>query len=124
MNGNKYFFDTNAIIAYLKGNEFIDNTILDAVWIGTSVICIIEFLSFPELTDEDALLLNTFLSRIEVIGISDNLFFLKSHATFKAESRLKLPDAIIAKCAIQRQATLISNDKHFQNINPLTLLRF
>lgn len=124
MSGNRYFFDSNAIIAYLKGNEFIGDSILDAAWIGTSVICIIEFLSFPNLSDEDLLLLNIFLSRIEKIGISDNLYFLKDYAAFKIQSKLKLPDAIIARCAIQRQATLISNDKYFQNINGLSVLQF
>ena len=69
MNGNRYFFDTNAVIALLSGNKTIEEKL-------------------------------------------------------KIESKLKLPDAIIAGYAIQNQAILISNDRHFEGINKLSLLRF
>src|SRR5215217_8116668 len=124
MNGNRFFFDTNAIIAYLGGNTNIQEAIANASWIGTSVITVIEFLSFSELSNNDLLLFNIFLNRIEVIGISNNLGFLEALAIFKLESKLKLPDALIAGHAMQLQATLIFNDKHFQNINKLSVLRF
>jgi predicted nucleic acid-binding protein len=124
MNGTKYFLDTNAIIALLKGNAFIHAAISDADWIGTSAICVIEFLSFPQLSDEDVEIFNAFLRRIEVIGISNDLPFLAYLAVFKSEKKLKLPDAVIAATAIYKNATLISNDKHFQNINKLSVLNF
>jgi predicted nucleic acid-binding protein len=124
MNGNRYFFDTNAIIALLNGNSFIDKTISEAEWIGTSVICIIEFLSFPHLTLTDKNILFIFLQRIHLLGLSDELSFLEMLASFKIESRLKLPDSVIACLAIQNNAVLITNDQHFNNIKNLSVLHF
>ena len=37
---------------------------------------------------------------------------------------VKLPDAIIAACALEEQATLISNDAVFPRINGLSLMTF
>lgn len=108
MSGIKYFLDTNAIIALLAGNRFIETKLKDAGWIGTSVIAVLEFLSYPDLSFEDELAFYLFLERIEVVGISSNIGFLESLATFKIESKLKLPDALIAGYAIQYQATLSS----------------
>jgi len=42
----------------------------------------------------------------------------------RSSYKLKLPDAVIAATAIYKNATLISNDKHFQNINTLFVLSF
>jgi hypothetical protein len=125
MNGIKYFFDTNAVIALLSGNTFLEKTLNAADWIGISAISVIEFFSFPNLSLKDKLLFNTLLDRVEVIGISaSNIGFLEDIAAFKIESKLKLPDAIIAGYAIQNQATLISNDRDFEGIKKLSLLKF
>lgn len=125
MNGNKFFLDTNAIIALLSGNTSIEKELSGADWIGVSVISVLEFMSFPGLSFNDNLLFVAFLKRIEVIGIhGDDLVFLEALAGFKSENKLKLPDAIIAGYAIQNQAILISNDKHFESIKKLSLQKF
>lgn len=124
MNGTRFFFDTTAIIAYLGGNMPIQEAISNASWIGTSVIAAIEFLSFSKRSDNDLSLFYIFLNRIEIVGILNNLAFLETLAVFKSESRLKLPEALIAGYAIQLQANLISNDKYFQNIRKLKVLHF
>ncbi len=124
MNGTRYFFDTNAIIAFLKGHSFIQQAIDKADWIGTSVISVIEFLAFPQLNAEDQSLFYKFLQRIEVVELAADLSFLESIAMLRRENKLKLPDAVIAGCALQQKATLITNDKHFRNIESLSLLSF
>jgi len=53
MNGNRYILDTNAVISLLKGNNFLLNIAENAEWVGISIISYIEFLAFPELSDED-----------------------------------------------------------------------
>ncbi len=125
MNGNRYFLDTNAIIALLQGNESIKKILSTADWIGTSVISVLEFLAFPDLSAKDKLLFFNFIERIELIGIkSDDLNFFENLASFKKESSLKLPDAIIAGYTIQNQSILISNDNHFSGIDKLSLQKF
>jgi tRNA(fMet)-specific endonuclease VapC len=125
MNGNKYFLDTNAVIALLSGNNVLEEKLNAADWIGISVISILEFLSFPSLSANDRSLFTTFIKRIEIEGISNNdIGFLETVAAFKATSKLKLPDAVIASHAIQRQATLLSNDWHFEGIDKLLLQKF
>ena len=79
MNGNRYFLDTNAIIALLQGNESIKKILSTADWNGTSVISVLKFLAFPDLSSKDKLLFFNFIIRIELIGIkSDNLDLLES----------------------------------------------
>lgn len=124
MNGIRYFFDTNAIIALLKGNYSLEKKIPQAESIGISVISIIEFLSFPNLSRKDKGSFGIFVSRVTVVNISDGLGYFESVARFKLENKLKLPDALIGYSAIENGATLISNDKHFQNINSLSVLTF
>jgi hypothetical protein len=69
MNGNKYIFDTNAVISLLKG----DNTLLEisekAEWIGISIISCLEFLAFPDMPSDDKALFESFIGRVDVIGL-------------------------------------------------------
>lgn len=46
MSGNRYLLDTNAIVALLQGNKRIIQLLLNANWIGISIISQIEFLVF------------------------------------------------------------------------------
>ena len=125
MSGTKYLLDTNAIIALLSGNKSIEEILSNADWIGVSVISVLEFFSFPNLSVKDRLLFYTFLARIEIVDLSSSDFtYLENITLHKVESGLKLPDAIIACTAIQKEATLISNDEDFKSINTVSLFRF
>ncbi|MFN2457954.1 MAG: PIN domain-containing protein [Chitinophagaceae bacterium] len=116
MNGIKFFLDTNAIIALLNGNTTIEQNLSEALWIGTSAICVLEFLSFRSLLKEDKIIFDIFLKRIEVIEVPEEIPTLKKIASFIQDTRLKLPDAIIAAQAIQNNTVLISKDHHFNRI--------
>lgn len=124
MSGTKYFLDTNAMIALLDGNQVIEKTLLSATWIGTSVLCIIEFLSYPDLSETDRILLYKLAQRIIVIPIENDIVLLEQIANFRSQTRLKTPDAVIAANAIANDAILFSNDKHFKNIPNLSVLKF
>lgn len=125
MSGTKYLLDTNAVIGLLSGNEALEQTLSKADWIGISAISVIEFFAFSGLSSADKLLFTTFLSRVEILEVpSTDINFLESIAAFKLDSRLKLPDAIIASFAIHHEAVLVSNDKGFTNITKLSLLTF
>lgn len=126
MNGSNYFLDTNAIIALLNGNKVIENAIYNASWLGVSVINIVEFLSFGNLTLNDRSIFEIFLQRVFVINLSfeATIDIIDTAATFRMSYKLKLPDAIIAASAIIHDAVLISNDKEFSNIPNLPILTF
>lgn len=125
MNGSRFLFDTNAIIALLKGNSFLDNLLFKANFIATSVINILEFLSFSEMTDIDRKIFNEFISRITIINLSDNhTGLIETIAGIRIATRIKLPDAIIAGTAISINAILLTNDKGFSNIPKLQIHSF
>ncbi|RPD50703.1 PIN domain-containing protein [Paracnuella aquatica] len=124
MNGNKIFLDTNALIAYLQGNQNLFSIFRAATWVGTSAVCIIEFLSFSKLPDEDERLFKAFIREMEIISVPNDIQELQLLADFRKSNQLKLPDAIIAAQAAASGATLVSNDKHFNNIPGLNLLQF
>ena len=124
MNGIRYLLDTNAVISLLKGNEFIEQQLISSNWIGLSVISILEFLAYPLLSSNDRTLLKKLINRVEVIGIVNDFNTLEYIASFKKRTRLKLPDAIIAATAMQQQAILITNDKHFTNISSLQTITY
>ncbi|MDQ6609181.1 MAG: PIN domain-containing protein [Bacteroidota bacterium] len=124
MSGSKYFLDTNAIIASLNGNTVVEEVLQSATWIGTSVICIIEFLSYRDLSDSDRALLYKLVQRIQVIQIENDMIVLEKIANFRMQTSLKTPDSIIAANAIANNAVLISSDDHFKDIKRLTVLKF
>ncbi len=95
MSGNKYLLDTNAIIALLDGNTIITNKLDSAYWVGTSVLCIIEFLSFSNLSASDKILLYKLTERITVIPIENDIALLEHIGDFRAQTKLKTPDAVI-----------------------------
>ncbi|NET62586.1 MAG: type II toxin-antitoxin system VapC family toxin [Symploca sp. SIO2E6] len=94
MSGNRYLFDTNAIVALLKGNAQLVKLAKNADWIGISVISQIEFLAFSGLTQNDCQLFQEFLQRIEVIDLrSTDTGLIEKIIEIRQQFRLKLPKA-------------------------------
>lgn len=125
MNGIRYVLDTNTVIAMINGNDQLLQKIRNASFVGLSIISVVEFLSFSGINEDDKRLLMELISETDVINLHiNNVDLLDIIATVRITYRLKLPDAIIAATALYEEATLIYNDKHFQNINGLTLLTF
>ena len=125
MSGNKYFIDTNAIIALLNGNKKIEETLNNAQWIDVSVISVLEFLAYPTISPSDIKLFNRFLERIDVIPIMNNdIEWLMQLAKFKSENNLKLPDAIIGAYSVKHECILITKDKKLAGVKSLRVLDF
>jgi tRNA(fMet)-specific endonuclease VapC len=125
MSGTRFVLDTNTVIAMINGNEQLLQQTHDANFVGLSVISIIEFLAFSGINQEDKELLFELIHETEVVNLHMNdTNLLNTIADIRVTNKLKLPDAIIAATAIYKNATLISNDKHFQNINGLSVLTF
>lgn len=116
MNGTRYILDTNAIVALLKGNPTLLNLTKDADWIGISIISYIEFLAFPDLSDEDISLFNTFIERIEIVGFNKNdKNLLEKTINLRKTYKIKLPDSIIISTAFINNAKLITEDKRLSS---------
>ena len=113
MNGKRYFLDTNAIVQLLSGNRDLLNILSDAVYVATSIICELEFLSFPGLSDEDRLLFQRFLARVDVVDLCSGDDMLKGKVlALRAEKKLKLPDAVIAASSAVHACILLTAYSH------------
>ncbi len=115
MNGKRYLLDTNAFIQLLSGNDSVRAIIDDAEFLSTSVICKLEFLSYPKLDTETRNAFMQFLSRIHVYDVlSSNDALMREAVSMRIECGLKLPDAVISATALVNGCAVISNDEHFQ----------
>jgi predicted nucleic acid-binding protein len=114
--------DTNAVVSFLAGNRELSVKMENAEYVGISIITYLEFLAFDGLTDSDRDCFATFCKRvhIEPLTIDDNSL-LQQALDLRSNYRLKLPDAIIGATALSRNATLITNDSHFNSISSLTV---
>jgi len=91
MSGKRYLLDTNAIIQLLSGNQALLEIVNAADYVATSVICEIEFLCFPNLSDMDRTLFDKFRAKTEIVDISTNDGQLKNKvAELRSVKRIKL----------------------------------
>lgn len=122
MNG-KFILDTNAIITLLKGNFDLLKLTENADWIGISIITFIEFLVFPDISDEDKKLFNIFSERIEIIAIDkSDQEMIDTIILIRRKYKLKLPDAIITACALANKAKLVSADKALSAVKEIEII--
>ena len=120
MNGDRYLFDTNAVIYFLRGETDLTPQLSKASWVGISIISFLEFLSFPKLTEADQSLFHSFVNRLTIVGlenIDDPL--IEKAIEIRKTYKLKLPDAIIAATSIINDSILVSADRSFQIINDI-----
>ena len=122
MNGKRFFLDTNAVVQLLSGNTELLNTLEGAAYVATSVICELEFLSFPGLSEKDKQLFQSFLTRISVIDVCTGDVQLKERIQdLRREKMLKLPDAVIAASAAVHACLLVTADKHLLKLPGLAV---
>lgn len=107
----RYVPDTNALI-YLLDNRLAQP--FPSGQFGYSVITEIELLSWPKMqpkTEGDCRDLLATMHRIEL-----DAPIRETTITLRREHHLKLPDALIAACAIHFDAVLLTNDQRLSNI--------
>jgi len=122
--GSQYLLDSNVIIGYLRG-KLPDSgmkavsAIVDQIP-NISVISQIEILRFND-TPENEAILNNFVAKSVVHPLSSGVV-LRTIALCK-QSKIKLPDAIIAATAFVEDLVLVTrNIDDFKNIAGLELL--
>ncbi len=129
--GERYLIDTNAFIDYLvelmpsNGLDLMDN-IFNSGSIITSVICHIELLGF-QVSEVHLQNIRNLLLIAEVIPLVESTI-IETAIRVRRETKIKLPDAVIAATALFRDLTIVSrNEKDFgrvqglKYINPHTL---
>jgi tRNA(fMet)-specific endonuclease VapC len=124
MNG-RFLLDTNAVIALLRGEKSMIDTLIAAEWIGISVISELEFLGFRGISPDDEALFGLLKNKIDVIGLSpSDQSLLEKIILVRRTGGHKMPDSIIAATAMEHQATLLTRDVGFSKITNLVTQNF
>jgi len=124
MNG-KFIIDANVVIDYLRGKNNLLFQLMDNEVVSISVIVIGELIFGAENSVQIKKHLSQveeLLSKVNIVGIDYET--AKIYGKIRADLRKKgtpIPenDIWIAAIAIQNNFTLITNDRHFANINLL-----
>lgn len=117
MSGERYLLDPNAVIAVLRGNTTLLERLREAEWVGISILTQIEFLAFPDLSEEDKQYFNQFLEHLDVVGLDRTQTELVNRIIkVRKQHRLKLPDAIIVASALQNSAALVTDDQQLRSL--------
>ncbi len=121
MNGNKLLLDTNAVLYVLSGDETLAK-FLNGKELYLSVITELELLSFKKLTNKETKIINTLLSELVIVNITEEI---KKHTIqIRKNSSLKLPDCIIAATSTALAIPLISADKQLSNLKGLNIILY
>ena len=114
MNGKRYLLDTNAVIQLLAGNSSLIKMVEDSDFLAISVISKLEFLSYPDLTEDEK---NAFSELLEDLTVFDLMAsdsaLMQEAVAMRIDGGLKLPDAVIAATALVNGCEVITNDAHF-----------
>ena len=112
--GLKALLDTNVIIALLKNEGNISNILSNYSKVYISVVSILEFQSFQNISESDLVLFDRFLSLIIVVDLSQsNYLLLKEIIAIRKIKTRKLRDAIIVGTSIVLNADLFTSDRFF-----------
>ena len=118
MNGEKrYFLDTNALVAFGNGEKSIGDLLAEADDVFTSVICELEYLSWDGLTGQDESSFKQFLSMINVVDVASADIGLKNRIVEirRANTKIKLPDAIVMASSTVTGSILLTRDHQLLN---------
>ena len=125
MDGNSYFVDTNIIVDYLRGNNSVASYLAEnrSFVISAIVLGELEFgVQNAKQYSKHAKQLQDFMVDVEVVHLDDKTaFFYGKIKTNLRKLGKPIPDndIWIAALAMQYNATLLTNDAHFNNIESL-----
>ncbi|WP_233218979.1 type II toxin-antitoxin system VapC family toxin [Adhaeribacter arboris] len=110
MRGNKLFVDTNILLYFLKGESEVIEMLADKDLI-ISFVTELELLSFPKISPNSEEVIQGLLKNCSIIDLTAEIKELIIR--FRRESKLKLPDAIVAATACYLKLPLPTADKQF-----------
>ena len=116
MNGKRYLLDTNAVIQLLAGNPSLIKMVEDSDFLAISVISKLEFLSYPDLTEDEKNACSELLEGLTVFDLmASDSALIQEAVAMRIDGGLKLPDAAIAATALVNGCEVITNDAHFDH---------
>lgn len=121
MSGNKFLWDTNAVLYVLNGDETLADFLFEKE-LYLSVVSEMELLSFKSITADEKLKVEEFLNDFVIINISDTIKL--NTIEVKKSTNMKLPDSIIAGTSISLKLPLITSDKQFKTVKDLDLIYY
>jgi len=118
MSGNNYLLDTNILVYALKGIPSVIPYFEENCFI--SVITEIEIIGVEGLSRKELYIRQAAVGSCSIIPLTNTI---KVEAIrLKQESKVKLPDAIIAATAAVEGYTLVTADKGFKKFTSLQLI--
>lgn len=120
-----YLLDSNIFIYYFNDAKEVAE-IFDRIDNGQALgyyspVTWIELLSYPDLSQTEMVRIRDFLGLFEQVVLNESI--LDQTAALRRAHRIKLPDALIAACAIATQAQLVTrNVKDFMAIQGLQVM--
>lgn len=122
--GEKYLIDTCGVVKYLdelfppEALAFMDSVVDDDCKV--SFITKMELLAWNPPNPDDIKIREKFLAGSEILFINDKI--IEVAIQVRKQTKIKLPDAIIAATAIVNDFILLSdNNKDFNKVEPLGL---
>ena len=124
MSGSNLFFDTNAIIYLLKGEPRFSGVNLVDSNISISVISVMEYLAYPNLTITERQQFEQFCEEINVVNLDLNSGngLIEKTVELRKKYKIKLPDAIILASAIIMKSFLITADSELLKISEIKII--
>jgi len=119
MNGIDYLIDTNILIYIVQGNPEVEYFAGEET-LAVSYITEMEALGKYNISTLEKQIIGGFLNRCHIIEMNSRIKSLAIE--IKQQTRIKLPDAIVAATAIENKLLLVTADKDFERISNLNLL--
>lgn len=127
MNGvsSNYLLDTNIFIYYFNGDPVVQPIFTEiATAHAIGLYCPIswpELLCYPNLSEAEANQIRAFLRTFTCVALTEPV--LERTAQIRRNYRVRLPDALIAACAIETNSILVTrNIADFQRISSINVL--
>ncbi len=121
MNGNKIFLDTNILLYLLQGDETLAEA-LHKKQFYISFITQLELLSFPRLSRRESKVIGQLIDECVIIDI--NAKIKKLTIENRRNTKMKLPDCIIAASALYLDLPIITADSDFKKVEELNLIYY
>jgi len=121
MSGTDIFIDTNICIYLMDGDVMVAELLQDQN-IFISIITEMELYAFHDKNSPSIKILDTFIESVSIINIEEKV---KANAIkIRRNTKLKLPDSIIAASALAYKLPLITADKAFKRVSTLDLFLY
>lgn len=121
MSGNNFLLDTNIILYLLNGDE----TLADFLYqrnLYVSFITEMELLSYRKITEKEHASIQNFLQECIVVEMNNTI--KETAIAIRKNSKIKLPDSIVAATAIYLKIPLISADNIFEKLPSFQFVKY